>query len=322
MKDPGKTSFLLKWTRLVRLPNLLMVLLTQLLLYYCILRPGIYPGGTDASPDLTGLALLVIATVLTAAGGYVINDYFDTGTDSINRPETVVVSRSVTVHAAIKVHMILSGIAVILGIYLAWQVRSVSFGFIFPLVTGLLWIYSAKYKRMPFWGNLIVSGLSAFVILIVWLYEFFLLRLDGIRFASVMDSLSRINVLVLAYALFAFLLTLVREIIKDLEDWRGDQAAGSHTLPIAIGLRNTRFVTAAILAVTMILLGYALTVLYRLGLLMAFWYMVVTVLAGSVYLLAGLFRAREKKDYHYLSTLCKLIMVAGILSMEVLFISY
>jgi 4-hydroxybenzoate polyprenyltransferase len=174
---------------------------------------------------------------------------------------------------------------------------------------------------MPFWGNFIVSALSAFVILIVWLFEFFLMRIDGLRFARSMDSIPWINRLVLAYALFAFLLTLVREIIKDMEDAGGDRASGSRTLPIAVGLHNTRRITASIIGATMLLLGYALTILYQLGLYMVFWYMIITTLAGSAYLLAELFRAREKKDYHYLSSLCKLIMVAGILSMEVIYIS-
>ncbi|MFZ4523443.1 MAG: geranylgeranylglycerol-phosphate geranylgeranyltransferase [Bacteroidales bacterium] len=305
----------------VRLPNVLIIILTQFLVRYCVFLPYLYADDPAAIAPLTDFILLVLLTVFLAVGGYVINDYFDVKIDSINRPDTVVVGRLISGRKAIKLHMALNIIAVVIGFYLAWRIKAVSFGFLFPLISGLLWIYSARYKRVLFWGNFIVAGLSAFVILVVWLFEFFWLRLNSVQFAHVLPNIRWVTSLILAYALFAFLVSMVREIIKDMEDVDGDESAGCQTIPLVAGMNYARIIVAVLLIVTMLLLGYAQLILYRFDLLMAFWFLCFTVQAGALYLLVKLFYAREKQDYHYLSTLCKLIMFAGILSMEIILIS-
>ncbi|MCX6267802.1 MAG: geranylgeranylglycerol-phosphate geranylgeranyltransferase, partial [Bacteroidetes bacterium] len=260
-------------------------------------------------------------TVLIAMGGNVINDYFDVAIDNVNRPDHVVVNKLISRRAAFNLHLFLNGVAVLLGFYLAWRIRAISFGFVFPFISGLLWIYSAKYKRMPLLGNIIVSGLSACVILIVLLFEFFRLRLDPDQFVSAIPDIRWVTQVFLAYALFAFLVSMVREIIKDMEDVGGDKAVGCKTLPLVAGMKNTRIVVAAILFITIILLCYGMVILYSIGLYMAFWYFIIAVQSIAIFLLVKLFYAREKQDYHYLSSLSKWFMAAGILSMEVIFIS-
>jgi 4-hydroxybenzoate polyprenyltransferase len=307
--------------QLARLPNVLIIIFTQLLLRYCILMPYLYSDAPGSISPLYDFLILVFVTVLIAVGGYVINDYFDVKIDSVNRPGKLVVNRVVSGHTAIKLHMILNGIAILLGFYLAWRIKAISFGLIFPFISGLLWIYSAKYKRVLFWGNFIVAGLSAFVILEVWLFEFLWLRLNPARFMDVLSDLDWVTSVFIAYAAFAFLLSLVREIIKDMEDADGDETVGCKTLPLVFGMKLTRFIVGAIILATIILLVYCQLVLYRLGLRMAFWYFIFPVQSGAVYLLFKLFHAREKQDYHYLSSLCKLIMAAGIMSMEIVLIS-
>ena len=307
--------------QLVRLPNVLMIVLTQFLLRYCIIFPFLYKDAPGLISPLPEFLVLVLVTVLIAIGGYVINDYFDVKIDSVNRPGKLVVNRLITGRTAIKLHMILNGIAILLGFYLAWQIKAISFGLVFPFISGLLWIYSAKYKRMLFWGNFIVAGLSSFVILVVWLFEFFWLRLHAMQFIDVLPAIRWVNLVFTGYAIFAFLVSLVREIIKDMEDTEGDKTVGCRTLPIVFGMKNTRFIVAGVLLTTIVLLGYAQLILFHLSLQMAFWYFMVTVQICAVYLFVKLFFAREKEDYHFLSSLCKLIMVAGILSMEVILIS-
>jgi 4-hydroxybenzoate polyprenyltransferase len=314
-------DFVSATAQLVRLPNVLIIILTMFLLRYCIVLPYLYadtPGLISPFPDFL---VLVLVTVLLAVGGYVINDYFDVKIDRINRPGKLVVNKLISGHMAIKLHMILNGIAILLGFYLAWRVKTVSFGIIFPFISGLLWIYSAKYKRILFWGNFIVAGLSAFVILVLWLFEFFWLRLDPARLADVLPVIRWVNQVFLAYATFAFLVSMVREIIKDMEDAEGDETVGCRTLPLVVGMKFSRSIVAAILVITIILLGYAQLILYRINMAVAFWYFIFPVQSGAIYLLVKLFYARKKQDYHYLSTLCKLIMLTGILSMEVIFIS-
>ena len=308
-------------SQLIRVPNLLIIILTQILLRYCIIQPYLYSGEMRAITPLYDFLLLILVTVIIAAGGYVINDYFDVKIDTINHPGKLVINKLITPHGAILLHIILNIVAILLGFYLAYRVKAISFGLIFPFISGLLWIYSAKYKRMLFWGNFVVSFLSAFVILIVWLFEFFWLRLHAGLFISDLSEIRWVTYIFLGYALFAFLVSMVREIIKDMEDWDGDKSYGCKTLPVVAGIKLTRFIVAAIIIVTMLLLGYTQFLLYRLNLMLASLYFLVTMQCVTIYLLVKVFYANEKQDFHFLSNLCKLIMVAGILSMEAILIS-
>ncbi len=314
-------DFMKALAHLIRLPNVLIIVLTQLLLRYCIILPFLYPDAPGSIAPLADFLVLVFVTLLIAMGGYVINDYFDVQTDAINRPGRLVVNRVISRHAAIKIHMILNSAAILLGFYLAWQIKVVSFGLVFPLISGVLWIYSAKYKRTLFWGNFIVAGLSAFVVLIVWLFEFFRLRMSPADFTAVLPEIQIVTCLFTAYAVFAFLVSLVREIIKDMEDVEGDETTGCKTLPIVAGMNASRFIAGGLIVLTIMLLGYAQAMLYQSGFSLAFWYLMITVQPGAVYFLIRLLRASNRQDYHVLSTLCKVIMVAGILSMELILIS-
>ena len=308
-------------SQLIRLPNILIIILTQVLLRYCILAPLIYSRNQGTGTSLADFIALVAATVLIAVGGYVINDYFDVKIDSVNRPDKLLVNRLISARGAIKLHILLNVLAMFIGFYLSWRVKAVSFGLIFPFLSGVLWIYSAKYKRVFFWGNFLVAALSSFVILIVWLFEFFWLRIHALSFGDALPYIRSINSVFLGYAIFAFLVSMIREIVKDMEDTEGDTLFGCRTLPVVAGMQYTRYLVAAIILMTILLLAYAQFILYRLGMMMVFWYFLVTVQAGAFYLLLSLFRAREKQDYHFLSNLCKLIMVAGIMSIEIIYIS-
>jgi len=307
--------------QLIRLPNILIIILTQFLLRYCILNTFLYPSEPGAITGMIDFSILVLITVLIAMGGYVINDYFDIKIDSVNKPDKLVVNRLISPRGAIKLHITLNAVAIILGFYLAYRIRVFSFGLIFPFLTGVLWLYSAKYKRVLLWGNIIVSLLSGFVILIVWLFEFFWLRLNPDLFSSGLPEIRWVTKAFLAYSLFAFLVSFFREVIKDIEDARGDETCGCRTLPLVVGVEKSRWIAGIIIFATILLLAYGQLVVYRLGWQMVFWYFMVAVQLPALYLLYSLVKAKVKSDYHFLSLLCKLIMVAGILSMQLISIS-
>jgi 4-hydroxybenzoate polyprenyltransferase len=315
-------SFLGGISRLIRFPNLLIILLTQLLLRFAILEPFLY-GEAGAHPSsLTDFFILVLVTLLIASGGYVINDYFDVKIDAINKPDKMIIDKQVTARGAIAIHLVINGIATLLGFYLAWRLHSLTFGMIFPFIAVLLWFYSASYKRTFLWGNIIVAFLSAFVILIVWLFEFFHLKLDAESFGLLVQKLKGVTRIFLAYALFAFLVSLLREIIKDMEDWEGDEKYGCRTLPLVIGLKRSKMVAVALMVLNMVLLGYGMLILYRLQFMWSFWYFLLLVQLPVIYLILTLLKAREKSDYHFASTLTKMIMLTGLLSMQVISLSF
>ena len=305
----------------IRLPNLLIIVLTQFLLRCCLFAPFLYNGDTEVMTPFLDFTLLCLATLLITTGGYIINDYFDIRIDEINKPSQLIVGRIIPGRTAIKWHLLLTTLGSLLGFYLAFRVRVLSFGLIFPFTGVLLWFYSAKYKRMLFWGNFIVAFLSALVVLIVYMYEFFWLRLHPDFFADLAPDLWWFGKLFTAYALFAFLVTFYREIIKDMEDVIGDARVGCHTIPIVFGINKSRWIVTALILVTIFLLAYSLLVLYNLTLMLVFWYLLATTLAPMIYLIYRVFKSNTPEEYHIMSNICKIIMVAGVLSMQLIAIS-
>ncbi|MGB3074441.1 MAG: geranylgeranylglycerol-phosphate geranylgeranyltransferase, partial [Chitinophagales bacterium] len=220
----GIISFL----RLIRYVNLLYIALTQCLVQYTIIKPILGQAGVVPTLDVFNFSLLVLSTVLIAAGGYVINDYFDVKIDAINKPRRIFIDRTIKRRSAMLLHQALTGAGVLLGFYVAWKAGNIRLGFIHPIVSGLLWFYSTGYKRQLLIGNIIISFLTALVILIVALYEQHLFKPDTI---AVNAAAYTIFILVFFYFLFAFLISLVRELVKDMEDVKGDELYGCKTLP-------------------------------------------------------------------------------------------
>ena len=310
------------YLKILRLPNLAIIILTQYLLRICII--GTYYGFSAASPAMGhfNFSLLVVATLLIAAGGYIINDIKDVEIDRVNKPDKLLISKIISVSRATRLYYFLSLAGVIIGFYLAYKANYILLGFIFIAVVLLLWFYSDKYQKTVLWGNLFVALLSAMVIVIVWIFEFFSLRNDPIIYAEVMQQLPVINILVFSYALFAFLVSLIRELIKDVEDIEGDKKAEYRTLPIQLGKRNTkRFITILILVV-MTIIAVAQYLLYAKSLMLVFWYLMIVIQSLLLFLLFQVIKAGSKQEFHFLSNATKIIMIAGILSMQLFYISF
>ena len=234
------------------------------------------------------LFLLSSSTVLIAAAGYVINDYYDIKIDLINKPERVVIGKSITRRYAILFHTVLSFSGVGLGFLLNWKIGVINF-----LSAFLLWWYSNNLKRQPFVGNLAVAVLTGLSIELVNVFYGFN------------------NQLVIIYSIFAFFMTLVREIIKDMEDLKGDNTFGCRTLPIIWGLRKTKVLIYIFLFVFCALV----IILNRFLVGIPIYYFIVFLFLPLTWLLLRLIRADTIKDFYKLSLFCKVIMLLGILSM-------
>lgn len=308
--------------RFIRLPNLIIVVLIEFLLRYGLLEPVLFNGQTQFMTGLSDFIIFVITTLLLAVGGYVINDYFDQKIDRVNRPGQMVVSRMVAPRMAIKIHILVSVIAIILGFYLAYRIHSLWFGLLFPCGALFFWFYSVRWKQLLIWKNLIVAFISASLIMLVLLFEFFHLRLYPDYFATVIGKLSVIFRIFLGYALFAFLVSLFREIVKDIEDVKGDEQFGTRSLPSVIGISWSKVVIVSLVLVTMVLLAYVQFVLFLLGQEILFWYFLVTVQIPSVFMIIIVAKANKREGFRFASGLAKLIMFTGILSLLVLYLTY
>jgi len=293
---------------------------------YFVIWPILKVNGFELQMDRWHFLLLVLSALLITAAGYVINDYFDTRTDMLNRPETVVVGRSVSRRSAMLLHIILNIAGVGLGIYLSLYIGILSLGVAYLLAAGLLWFYSTTYKRQFLIGNLIVAVFTAMVPFIVVLFEVPLLN-DEYRSILLRNHMN-FNVLIAwvgGFSYFAFLSTLIREIIKDVEDYEGDRAFGRNSMPVVIGIKATRHVVVFLIAGMLFSLAY---VYYRFLRqmpggrtdLLTLGYFTLFLLVPSVYLILRLYRASGKNDYHVCSNITKLIMLGGILYSVVAFV--
>ena len=271
---------------LIRFRNLVLVVLSQALVQACLLAEGIQ-WEKVLEP---GFGILTFSTVCIAAAGYIINDYYDIKIDAINKPERLLVGKTIRRRRAMFAHLILSFIGVALGFLLSIAVGLINLGAVL-----LLWGYSARFKKMLLVGNVVIAMLSASMLLIVAVYA---------------DKLNKIT---LGYAIFALLISLIREIIKDMEDVKGDASFDCRTLPIVAGLRKTKLVLYPLIAafqafLITVILHPATTPLFDA-------YMVLLVLIPSIWLIIKLVRADRKRDFTFLSNLNKFIMLTGILSM-------
>jgi 4-hydroxybenzoate polyprenyltransferase len=304
--------------KLIRWQNLAIIILLQYLLRYGILNTFLFPDHPRMLSGLLDFSLLVAATIMLTIGGNLINDYFDIRIDSVNKPEDNPVGTAIKGRNVILAHIIVNGIAILMGFYLAFRLRSLNFGLIFPFVSVLLWLYSARYKRMLVWGNLIVAILSALVIFMVWYFEFLHLRLYPSDFSQVVPEMKETNRYFIAYGLFAFLVSFYREIIKNMEDIAGDKEYGCRSIPIVIGIKRSNYIVTFLVSLTILFLAFGQWTFFNRGWMLVFWYFIIVIQFPMFYLLYKLYRAEKREDYHFLSNLCKLIMFAGILSIQLI----
>lgn len=311
-----------EFLKLVRWQNLLMVILTMILMRYAvigtligrvevILRSG-SGEGTPMSLQFSwfNFLLLVAATVFITAGGYVINDYFDIKTDLINKGK-VIVGTKVPRRTAIMWHSVLNIVGVAIGFYISSKAGYVWLGTLFLVVSGLLYFYSASYKRQFLIGNVIVALLTALVPMLVVFYEWpALYRYYSVN-AIELPKLNFITYWVGGFAVFAFLTNLIREIIKDIEDFEGDIAYGRNTIPVIIGVISAKVVSVCLIVLTIVLLYLAWH--FFVNDIITLIYISVAVVVPLLYVVFTLARSSERKNLHSASSVMKIVMITGVL---------
>lgn len=295
---------------LIRFPNLVIVALTQYLLYYRVLLPPLKELGIERTLDDHAFSVFVLITVLITAGGYIINDLLDHSIDVVNKPQKTIIEREIDASTAYWLYFSLNLLGYILALYLAFIVEYLPWLFLYPAAVTGLYLYSHTLKKRPLWGNLLVAFYCAAVAAVLLLAE-----REGFQllFDQSPAAARRISALFLWYVTFAFLATLYRELIKDLEDEPGDRGQGLRTAPIAWGQERARTVT---LVIGLLLLLFI--VLWSAGFLadfrMAFWLVLgAGVTFPLLYTLFRLRRADSAPQFHHLSQVTKWIMLAGIL---------
>lgn len=268
---------------LIRWPNLLIIVLTQYMALLCLVE-GM---GLEQFGDISQFKITIV-TVLVAAAGYIINDYFDIKIDLVNKPSEVYIGRTIKRRSAMLWHQVFNVTATVIAWTLGLKVFVVT-----VLAITLLWFYASIFKKRAFWGNFLVAGLTAASLVIMAVYY------------------PKNDLLINIYAVFAFGISLIREIVKDCEDIRGDKEFGSTTIPIILGLKKTKWLIFVIMTSFAIIVGAMGLALKNPKLQVSFLVMGIPYF----YLAYKLYWADRKSHFNQLSQICKYIMILGTLSM-------
>lgn len=302
---------MISFLKLIRYKNLLMILLTLVLTKYFLIESFT----SNSSLPFFDFILLLISILTITAAGYIINDVFDIETDKINKPKKVFIGKTISKKDAFYYYYSLNFIGLFVGLYLSISNKIIVSYLIFIITAILLYAYSKKLKKIAIIGNLIISLLIALTIITLYIFEVntnetstsFLTALK-----SLCDSIS-LTLIIFSYTFFAFIITFIREMVKDIEDINGDYASGMKTLPIILGIDRCKKILFLISSCCFLFLVFILKeIKHFLPLLIC---TATFVLLPFAYYLYKLWIANTKKQYHQLSQLLKMIMFFGILSM-------
>lgn len=303
--------------RLVRLPNLLFIAYTQTLFLRFVVLPA-HEGNAHSRLTLVpeAFGLLMAASLCIAAGGYVINDYFDLNIDRVNRPDRLVIERVIPRRWAIAWHLVFSMAGIACSLWLSATTGSPLVAILNTVAVVVLWLYSTTFKRQLLAGNIVISALTAWVVLVLYVAE----AAPGWPAYDRRQAfyLTTVYKPAIVYAGFAFMLSLVREAVKDMEDRVGDHRHGRRTMAVAWGLRSTKIYTAIWLVVLLMGVGAFSAYFAILGQWLMPAFMAAGVLLPLGAVLRGLRKATAPRRFGRFSAWLKWAMLGGTSSMLLL----
>lgn len=308
---------MIHFLQLIRYKNLLIIAATQYLMRYAVIKPILdYKYAKIFGRELylqfsdLNFFLLVLATIMITAAGYVINDYFDRKTDLFNRPDTVIVGKHIKRRTAMTMHWVFNIAAAVIGFYISHQIGIFNLGTIFLFTIGLLWYYSTSFSKQLLIGNILVALLTASVPLLVGLYDLIPIYKAYQKYLIYFQLEAHyILFWILGFSYFAFVSTLSREIVKDMEDLEGDNAYGRKTLPVVAGMKTAKIAVVLTQAILMGSLIVAST-LYVNDIISQIYLWAQVLINGLIAVKA--YKANAVKDFHTTSTLLKINMIVGL----------
>ena len=289
---------------MLRIPNLMIIAITFLLLRYLVFVPVYSAFSIDAGMGEVNFLLMVTATILIAATGYISNDYFDIETDSINKPEKQHIGKNISSGSAMAIALVLSFFSVVLSVILTLNIESWIPASLLLFALFVTWWYAILLKKSFLWGNVAVSCMSAGTIAMAWLIEK--------QCSEVPEVPSQfITSIIIGISIFAFFLSLMREIVKDIEDMDGDKLIDCHSVPLTKGIPFTSKLLHTLTALTFSFLLIAQIELYQYFRFFTVIWLFICVEIPLAYFMVKLNKAETKLEFHKLSSLLKWIMLGG-----------
>ncbi|NPD44295.1 MULTISPECIES: geranylgeranylglycerol-phosphate geranylgeranyltransferase [unclassified Lentimicrobium] len=308
--------------KLIRWPNLLMIMVAQSLLNYMVIGRVLNLIHVDLPLYHFQFMLLMMSTVFMAAWGYAYNDVEDEKVDAINKEEKRIIGKTFSKKTGLSIAYSFLALSLIPAFYLSIQLEMIQLVFLHILIGVGLWYYSKQLKKTVLLGNIAISLFTAFSIFIVWLYHLVVLKMDSTMMVNSQKLIPFINQLVLYYSAFAFVISLIREITKDIEDKTGDAQYQMKTFVVEFGLSKTKILLYSLGILMLLMLGSAIYFSYYYQWTQLSIYLGVAIGIPLLYFLKTLKNSQSTEDFSNLSILAKVIMLAGILSMQLFYISY
>jgi 4-hydroxybenzoate polyprenyltransferase len=295
-------NLIIPFIKLIRIQNLIIIALTQYLLRYFIIKPLVEAKGFDLVMTHLDFFLLSLSTVLIAAAGFVINDYFDLKIDRINKPEKIIIGKHIKRRVAMGAHVVMNIFGFAIGVYVAYVVGNWNLAFIQVFAILSLWFYSTNFKFDLLAGNIIIAMMAALIPLMVGLYEVPLLNRDlEVMYAQLIEAFdfnfNYVAYWTIGYAVFAFLMTFAREITKDIADMEGTTAA-----KIIIAFLYLTVIIGVIIVQQMFLRDQ-----------ISLSYVAIFIFLPLIYTTYITFKSKERKQYLTASNFNKAISLFGIL---------
>ncbi len=304
-----------QFLKLIRWPNLIILVFSMSVILIFVIAPGLNIKVFVHGLTFVQFALLVLSTIFIAIGGYIINDIFDIHTDSVNKlNNNSPVGNSISIETANVLYWVFTIIGILLGVLLSFLVNQINFGLIFLISAGLLWFYSQKYQCQPIVGNVVVAFLSALSFGLVWIFEFYALSNNANVFMDALSTFGLINRLVIIYMSFAFMVSFLREIVKDMEDYDGDNRFGCVTFAVKYGITASKILALVITYISLFASFFIQYNFFESGFYLLFSaFILIDLLFISVIFM--IHKASAKPDFKKLSLIIKIIMFVGIMSM-------
>lgn len=313
---------MIHFLKLVRPVNLIIVGITMYSIrffYFDLANLNLNSNYSELHEQIDFL-LLVFSTILIAAAGNIINDYFDVKADRVNRPERLIISKHIKQRWAIISHWTLNGIAFLIAIYLSARYHTFWYVFVHLISINTLWFYSMYFKKKILIGNFLIASLTALVPILCGIHFYIVGNLDPLislsdtNFPAWIYFLAFDGKFIYGMAFFAFILNFSREIVKDIQDVAGDKVIYAKTLPIKIGVKKSAFIAGLFLSIlpfTFFLL-YLINVNFIFDDLLFFIPFIISVLIASIISLMLIIK-HTKKSMKYYDRMIKISMFFGLI---------
>ena len=300
---------MIRFLNLIRWKNLLLLALTQILVKFALFESLKNDYGLETTLTNLQFSLLVLATLCIAAAGYIINDIEDIEADLINKPNKLIVGKYISEKTATHLFILFNSLGVLFGFLMAYSIDKPRYFIIFVFTSILLYIYSTQLKHIILVGNITIAFLVSLSVLLVGVFDLI---------PAMNNSNNEIQIfflkLTLDYTIFAFMINLLRELVKDIEDINGDYKINVNSLPILLGqVRATKIVFTLSLIPVFTLIFYLINNLYKQTYAIA--YVLILIIAPLIFISIKLLSAEVKKDYKQISALLKIVMLSGVLSL-------